>query len=285
VVVAQPGAWWKGCVMAMFVATLPGCAARSSESHAPAPLARPSTETIELHGKPFELHLSEPTRPAASDTLVLYASGDGGWFGAAVDMFHRIADAGYYAVGFSSRAFLRIQRPRAALDARQLASEYDQILVEARRALHLGAATRAILTGWSRGAAFAVIVGSEPVEGRALRGIVAIGLSDGEDLQVNGSDDETDEEGGKSVHSRRWPYEPYAQLAHLARLPCAVIQATHDGYLPAARAHALFGPDTALRRFYEVQAKNHRFGGGKEAFNRALVDSIGWIVSTSRTEQ
>lgn len=94
-----------------------------------------------------------PRTPVAHPAMVLYASGDGGWFGAAIDMFHQIGNAGYFAVGFSSRAFLRIEHPHGSLvTAAQLTAEYDQILSQARVALGLGPTTRAVLTGvvaWS----------------------------------------------------------------------------------------------------------------------------------------
>ena len=32
------------------------------------------------------------------------------------------------------------------------------------------------------------------------------------------------------------------------------------------------GPDTPLRRLYAIDARNHRFSGGKQAFHAALVD-------------
>ena len=64
----------------------------------------------------FDLHLAVPAHPRAPDVLVLYASGDGGWFGAAVDMFRAVGDAGFYAVGLSSRTLLHrklARRPAA----------------------------------------------------------------------------------------------------------------------------------------------------------------------------
>ena len=210
---------------------------------------------------------------------MLYASGDGGWFGAAVDMFRQIAGAGYFAVGFSSRAFLKIERPRGTLvTAAQLTAEYEQILVQARHALGLDATTRAVLTGWSRGAAFAVLVGSEPAAQEHILGVIAIGLSEGEDLGMNGAQDEADD-GPASPGGRRWPFDTYARIARLDPLPCAVIQATHDEYLPAASARQRFGPDTPLRRFYAVAARNHRFSGGKAAFDAAFLEAIQWVVS------
>ncbi|MGE5815588.1 MAG: hypothetical protein ACM36C_13960, partial [Acidobacteriota bacterium] len=95
--------------------------------------------TILLHGKPLELHLSKPRTPVTADVLVLYASGDGGWFGAAVDMFRQIGRNGYLAVGFSSRAFLKIERPHGVLvTAADLSDEYEQILKAARADMGLG---------------------------------------------------------------------------------------------------------------------------------------------------
>jgi pimeloyl-ACP methyl ester carboxylesterase len=233
-----------------------------------------------LQGGHLELHLSTPSHATADGVLVLYASGDGGWFGAARDMFHRIATAGYYTVGFSSRAFLKLERPRGPLvSAAQLANDYKDILAHARRDLGLPETTPAVLAGWSRGAAFAVLTAGESHDTSTIAGVIAIGLSDGEDLQINGAEDETDE-GQRTAETKRWPFAPYKEIAHLVQ-PCAVIQATHDNYFPARDARALFGPDTASRRFYTIDAKNHRFSGGKDAFDSALVDALGWIVRQS----
>jgi dienelactone hydrolase len=213
---------------------------------------------------------------------VLYASGDGGWFGAAVDMFRQIADAGYPVVGFSSRAFLKIERPRGAplVSAEQLAVEYEDIAAQARIALGLDDSSRVVLTGWSRGAAFSVLVASEPKEQDHLLGVIAIGLGEGEDLAVTDDDDDSDDE-HPSKDGKHWPFDTYARIAQVAPLPCAVIQSTGDNYFPAASAHRRFGPDTPQRRFYAIDAKNHRFSGGKPAFDAALLDAIRWIVSRS----
>ncbi len=255
-----------------------GCAAHP-QPRAPTTVAgRTFTTSVLLHGKPLELHVSTPIGATARDVVVVYASGDGGWFGAAVDMFRQIADAGYPAVGFSSRSFLKIERPRGALvSAAQLADEYDVIVAQARVALGLADASRVVLVGWSRGAAFSVLVGSESSAQRHLLGVIAIGLGEGEDLQANGEDDD----GHATAEKRRWPFDTYARIAQLDPLPCAVIQATGDNYLPAANAHQLFGPDTPRRRFYTITARNHRFSGGKAAFDAALLDAIHWIVPQS----
>ena len=255
--------------------------ALASISRAPTvPGVREFSQSIQVRGKPLELHLMAPRTPVSHPVMVLYASGDGGWFGAAVDMFHEIGNAGYFAVGFSSRAFLRIERPHDSLvTAAQLTAEYDQILSQARVALGLGPTTRAVLTGWSRGAAFSVLVGSERLAHDDILGVIAIGLAEGEDLAINDAADDTD--AGSGSRQRQWPFETYALISRLDALPCAVIQASHDVYLPAARARQLFGPDTPLRRFYPIEASNHRFSGGKAAFDAALVDALRWIAASA----
>ena len=262
----------------------PACAVNPQPVSTPTLPVRESRSSVMLHGKPLELHLSATTGRAPADALILYASGDGGWFGAAVDMFRQIAVAGYSTVGFSSRAFLKLDRPNGRLvDPQQLASEYEQILVGSRGALHLGPDTPVILTGWSRGAAFAVLAASERGAPRPLQGVVAIGLSDGEDLEVNGPGDGTDDD-APTQGPGHWPFLPYERIARLGPVRCAVIQASGDSYLPASRARDLFGPDTPVRRFYAVDAKNHRFSGGKDAFDRALLDAIHWMASTPVAE-
>jgi dienelactone hydrolase len=238
-----------------------------------------STTRVMLHGQPLELHMAVPDRLPPDAPIVLYASGDGGWFGAAVDMFHQLARSGYPVVGFSSRTFLKIQRPHGGLvNAAQLAADYDAIVTHARAALRQGDTNRVVLTGWSRGAAFSVLAASEPATRSHLAGIIAIGLSAGEDLAVASNDDATDD-GQPDEMGHKWRFDNYATIARLGPLACAVIQASRDNYLSADAARRLFGPDTDRRRLYAIDAKNHRFTGGKAAFDAALLDALHWIAS------
>jgi hypothetical protein len=259
-----------------------GCAVEPRLVSIPASPVREHVTTIVLHGKPLELHLSMPQGSAKGNALILYASGDGGWFGSAVDMFQHIGRAGYHAVGFSSRAFLKIDRPKGSLvKPGQLISEYRQIVDKARTELALGADAPVVLTGWSRGASFAVMAAAEWRSSWPIQGVIAIGLSDGEDFEVNGAGDETDD-GRPSAAPGHWPFQPYVQLAQLGPLRCAVIQSTGDQYLTAAHARTLFGSDTPSRRLYTIEARNHRFSGGEGDFQRGLLDAIGWVTTQQR---
>lgn len=256
------------------------CAMATGAPGAPA-TERESVTTTSLHGRRLDLHLAVPAPLLHRDLLVVYASGDGGWFGSAIDQWRQIARSGYATAGFSARSFLRIERAAgAALNGARLSSEYEQVVQDAQRALGWKDTPHVILAGWSRGAAFSVIAGTERAFHESLAGVVAIGLADGEDLTVDGDGDDTDD-GSPAPGERRWPFDTYARLQQLPA-PCAVIQATHDNYFPSANARQRFGPDTPTRRLYEIEAKNHRFSGGTAAFDTALTDALNWIASDAK---
>ena len=248
-------------------ATTPGPAESPTTVHE-------SSATVTLHGRPLELHLARPTPLRHPDVLVIYASGDGGWFGAAIDQWRQVARDGYAVAGFSARALLRIERPAgSALNPAQLAREYGAMSDTAIRTLGLAPAVPLLLTGWSRGAAFAILAAGEPAFAPRVRGVVALGLANGENLLVGEEDD--DDDGAAASGTQTFPFETYGAIAQLPAR-CAVIESTHDNYLPAADAQRLFGADSSTRRFYAVEAKNHRFSGGKAGFAEALREALGW---------
>ena len=111
--------------------------------------------------------------------------------------------------------------------------------------------------------------------------MVAIGLDEGENLAVeeDANDDDREEEASSVPgQPQHWPFEPYELLRSLDLMRVAVIQATHDGYLPAARARELFGPDTVAHRLIAIEARNHRFSGAGVAFRSSLVDALNWVA-------
>jgi hypothetical protein len=139
----------------------------------------------------------------------------------------------------------------------------------------------AVLTGWSRGASLAVLAAAEPETDRGITGVVAIGLPRYEQLDVEPGDDGDPTEPPEATapgrgHTPAHDLFMYPLLARIAPRRCAVVQASGDRYLPAAQARALFGDDTGLRRFFAVEADNHRFGGGKDALRQALLDALAW---------
>jgi hypothetical protein len=233
-----------------------------------------------LHRSELPVHLAS-MRSLRTPALVLYASGDGGWFGTAIDMWRLVAHEGVAAAGFSARAFLKIERPHdARLNPAQLAREYRAIVAAATPALGLAADVPVILAGWSRGAAFAVLAAAEPRAVPHLAGVIAIGLDATEDLAIDGPGDESDDGAAPAAATPGARlFHPYRRLRRVP-VPVAVIQATHDDYLPAASARALVGPDSPTRRFIAVEARNHRFAGGTVALDQALGDAVRWLSAS-----
>ena len=232
-----------------------------------------------LHGAGLTLHLADSSN--GGRPLVVYGSGDGGWFGAAVGMYNTIAEAGYPTAGFSSRALLKIEQAgHTPLSGEHIAESYHVILDAARQALGLPSDAPGILPGWSRGAALAVLAASEPGMDRAVTGVVAIGLPREERLDLEPGDDADPASAPAAIAAdRRSPAHEllmYPLLTRLAPRRSAIVQASGDRYLPAVQARALFGADSDVRRFFEVPAGNHRFGGGKTALRQALLDALAW---------
>jgi hypothetical protein len=244
---------------------------------------REFTSRVEINGAPLALHFAS-LMPAGSPTaLVLYASGDGGWFGTATAMFRTIAAGGFPTVGFSSRAFLKIEQAGPEpLTVTRIAQSYGAVIDAARQALALPPDIPIVLSGWSRGASLAVVAATSADLRRPVAGVVAIGLPREERLDVEPTDDEDPaDDPPASVHHGRSAgreIEMYPLIARIGSRRRAVLQATNDRYLRAAEARELFGPDTAQSRFFAIDAHNHRFGGAGEAFDRALVDAVTWAA-------
>jgi hypothetical protein len=245
---------------------------------------------VVVHDQLLTLHLASPrTPPTAAMPLVLYASGDGGWFGAAVGMFRTIASTGMATVGFSTKALLHLEHQRSRpLTVQQLAEDYRQIVDAARSQMRLPADAPVVLTGWSRGASLGVLVAAGRDVDLHIAGLVAIGLAARDRLDIEGdSDDDTDAPAPATPASgaRGASFDMYPLLARIAPRRAAVIQASGDGYLPAARARQLFGDDSMVKRFVTIDAHNHRFSGGESSFASALVDAVGWVAEGEGEQQ
>jgi dienelactone hydrolase len=235
----------------------------------PRPALPPITERkIQLADHAKAIYLSSPAQARRTDVIVLYASGDGGWFGRAIDMFRDIADAGYPVVGIGSHDYPpNAQQLDAATLRRRIATDYQAILAEGRTALGLPAGTKAILTGWSLGGSYAVLAATDGQLAPDLAGIVAWGLPDGEETAIRASADDP---------RARW--DPYASLSGLGPLRRGVIQATGDRFTTAAEARRLSGADSPVFMLYTIRARNHRFDEGLTAFRQSLRAALDWIA-------
>jgi virulence protein VirJ len=250
--------------------------------HPTAPLSpRPSTSdaALPLHGHGLTLHLSRPgggtpelpARHARPPVLLVYATGDAGWWGKDRDIFAHMKTWGYPAVGFSAREYVHhLGQPAVGLDV--VARDYAAIVSAAVAELALPASTRAVLVGKSRGAGLAIAAAGGFPQQPGLAGVLAVGLTREEEYVQRHSS-------GPGPPRPAEMLQTYDALPALGEIPVAVIQSTRDDYVPAAEARRLFGPDTPSRELLPIAAADHNFGGALDQLYAQMERSLEWIVA------
>lgn len=224
-----------------------------------------SETSVSLHGHALRLRLSKPTTP--SSVLLVYATGDAGWWGKDRDLFTHLTTWGYPAVGFSAREYVH-HLERAPVTAAEVAADYSAIVEAATGALGL-TSPRVVLVGKSRGAGLSVAAALDPAFNEAIDGIVAAGLTREEEY-VHGH--------VKGASRELVMLDTYARIRELGALPLAVVQSTNDSYAPAATARELFGPDTPTRELIPVVSSNHNFGNALDDLYREMEQSVHWVL-------
>ena len=252
---------WSSCLLSL--ALLTACAPGRPSA---APRLVHSETYVSLHGHALTVHLSVPAGVHAGPLLV-YATGDGGWWGKDKAIFTRLAGWGYSVAGFSARDYVHHLGSEAVRPV-TIAADYNAIIDAAEKALGLPPSTRIILVGKSRGSGLEVAAASRALLRPQIAGIVAIALTKEEEY----------------VHRRLRRTRQFAMLQTydalplIGPVPVAVIQSTNDNYLPATKARELFGADSPTRRFLAVEASDHNFDGAQDVMYQDIRESLEWIV-------
>jgi fermentation-respiration switch protein FrsA (DUF1100 family) len=80
--------------------------------------------------------------------------------------------------------------------------------------------------------------------------------------------------------TKRLPDEPkFQSAAYMAKIgtPFYMIHASSDEYTDVNTAKELFNAVKQPKQFVVVNARNHRFGGGREEFYQRLDEGLRWI--------
>jgi len=263
----------------VFAAMLPACGGRLATRPG---LFEVRRQTVSMAHRDFTATYVTPTHPLHPDRLVVFSTGDAGWLGVSGAVFERLAELGYYAAGYNAREMLKpIREGGEKADLQRTAFWLDNLLGRARRDLNLPASTRLILIGESRGASAAVLAAVSPRLQPQIAGTIAIALTRESDYLK--APDPANRPPQIQVDEKE-RIQLYPAIALAGEAPLAVIQAKGDKYVPADEARTLFGPDTATRRLYEVEARNHGFAGGRDELLRDLEDALQWIeTGTEKT--
>ena len=167
---------------------------------------------VRISGGPLEIHLARRVPPRANAPLVVFASGDGGWFGTAVGMFETVATAGYPVVGVSSRALLRGLRPPGQGDANELGWRWKDALIDLTHGV--------------------------PNEPR---------------------------------------FSTIAVAGRVAPTPLAVINSTHDEFVPAGEVDRIVAAAQQPKRLWTIAAADHRFSDKQIELAARLAEAIDWV--------
>jgi hypothetical protein len=221
--------------------------------------------SITFYDHPLDLHLARPEHLHPGTPLLLYATGDGGWRGKDVETYRRMIRWGYPVAGFSAPSYLKhLGFVSDTTTPGRLARDYQRLIEFAKATLSLPTGTRTILVGMSRGAGLAVVAAGRPELNAELAGVLAVALTKEEEYvrqyRVKFGKSPSDMPRREVVE-----FQTYEHLDRLQSLPLVVIQSTGDNYLPADAARGLFGPNTALRRLFAIQSRDHSFTDAREA--------------------
>jgi type IV secretory pathway VirJ component len=212
---------------------------------------------ILLHGHHLTLHVAKPAA-VTSLPLVVYATGDAGWKRGDRHTFDELRSWGYPVVGFSSPDYLKhLGHGVKTITPEQLARDYNAIVDAASTELGMDGSAVVVLLGVSRGADLSIAAAAQKSLQQRIKGVVAIGLTAEEEYLDM--------------------YDLYGHLPEIGSLSVAIVQSTHDGYVPAARARQLFGDDDEHRQLRAVPARNHNFSDARAAMYEAIRASLAWI--------
>ena len=212
--------------------------------------------------------------------LIAFFTGDAGFLGTSGMLFEHLAEAGYPLAGFDSREALEpIKKSGEPVTVAQAAGGIGEAIERAKADLGLPASTPLLVVGFSRGATFVAFTAVHPRLHQGLAGAVAIALTRESDYLKAPDPAERPPEIQVDEKGR---IQLYPALALIGAIPVAIIQSTHDRYVPSAESRRLLGPDTPARRLYEVEASNHGFGGADETLLHDLDEALRWIEAPTR---
>jgi type IV secretory pathway VirJ component len=232
------------------------------------------TVPVKIAGRNLKVTYITPVAPRPQEMLILFASGDAGYWGVSQAIMKHLAEQRYYVVTYDARQIIaREQQSGKGMSLREVAALYDTILVDARRSVGSPEGVPVVVTGYSRGATMIVLAAAIDSLQHRLSGAVAIELTRRTDyLKLPARGDSL----SSALLDAEGQIQTYAAIPLAGSLPFALIQATKDSYIGADEARELFGPDTPSRRFYRIEG-SHALRGVHDVVMKHLDDALAWI--------
>jgi fermentation-respiration switch protein FrsA (DUF1100 family) len=231
-------------------------------------VAGPVTTPLSVRGRILELRLYG----SRGGPPVVLASGDGGWIHLGPEAASILAARGYFVVGVDSKQYLSaFTKGSQTLSPADVPRDFETIVDDAAR----GGSATPVLVGVSEGAGLVVLAAGDPAVREAVRGVVALGLPDRNELGWHFRD-------SVIYFTHRVPSEPTFSaleiLDRLAPLPFAQIQSTHDEFVPLPEAQRLQDRAREPKRMWVIDARDHRFSDASSALAQRLIEAMDWIA-------
>ncbi len=233
-----------------------------------APDASPQTpHHLLIRGRVQQLQLYGPT----GGTPVIVASGDGGWIHLGPHVAELLAGRGFFVVGFDVKAYLAgFTNDTGTLRAADEPGDLKTLVAFASAAT----GRKPILIGVSEGAGLSVLAAADPETKSVLGGVVGLGLPDHNELAWRWKD-------SLIYLTHRPPNEPgfssAALVGAVAPLPLALLQSTHDEFVPLAETQRILARASEPKRLWVIDAVNHRFSSNLPEFDARLMEAIAWV--------
>jgi len=245
---------WRACaVLILVVAATPSARAQS-------------IHTLTLRGHDQLLRLYGP----ADGLPVIVSSGDGGWLHLGPHVAEWLAARGFFVVGFDAKAYLTgFTTQGSTLRPSDVARDYKSLAAFASAAT----GRKPILIGVSEGAGLSLLAAADAETRPMLGGVVGLGLTEVNELGWRWKDSLT-------YLTHRPPSEPTfiasTIVSGVAPLPLALVQSTHDEFVPLAATQRIFDHASGPKRLWIVEAANHRFSNNLPEFDARLLEAIEW---------
>lgn len=237
--------------------------------------SNPSTQavsTVNIRGKNLRLELYG----SRSNPPVILTSGDLGWAGLVVHVAEFLSSNGYFVVGVNSRAYLSSFTTKSStLKPEDVPGDYLQLLAQVRQLNP----NKPILSGISEGAGLSVLAATTDGIKAQVRGIMALGLPDQNELGWRWQD-------STIWITKRSPNEPSFMvqdiITKVSPVPLAELHSTHDEFLSLEDAKKMFALAGRPKKMWVIEAANHRFSNNREELDRRMLEALDWIKSADR---
>jgi len=234
------------------------------------------TVTVQpVHAPHRDIHATyvRPEQDRHPGYLVMFVTGDDGWYGVSRALFLHLAEEGYTLAGFSAPEALDGVDETERVSTARAAKGLKELYAQAKQHLGLPDSTPIVMVGFSRGASAVAFTAIHPELRGDIKGAVAIALTrEAEYLHAS----ESERRQGVQVDEQD-RIQLYPALKLLGSTPFAVIQSTNDSYVPAAESRQLLGANTPTLRLYEIESEDHGFSDARDKLMQDLDEALRWI--------